>query len=354
MAGRGRAACNAQARYCLKRPLGQVFAERRSSVIKHETKVKGREIPLKATRFGYGEGLVELGKKHENVVVLGGDLTGSTAASLFKEAFPDRFYSIGIAEQNMTTIAAGLSLTGKIPFVSTYCVFSTGRAWDQLRTTVAYSELNVKVGGAHSGVSVGPDGATHQGLEDIATTRCLPNLTVSAPCDMIETRKATIAIGEMFGPSYIRFGREPMPVITTEDAPYEFGKATMFRDGTDCIIFACGYMVYRSLVAAEELEEEGLSVGVVNLHTIKPIDEEAIEECAKKAGCLVTAEEHQVQGGMGSAVAEVVVRKAPVPIEFIGILDRFGESGNPEELMDEFNLAIKDVKEAVKRVIKRK
>jgi transketolase len=322
-------------------------------VIKHEITLKGREIPLKATRFGYGEGLLELGRRHDNVIVLGGDLTGSTAVSLFQDAFPDRFYSIGIAEQNMTAIAGGLSLTGKIPFVSTYCVFSAGRAWDQLRTTVAYTPLNVKVGGAHSGVSVGPDGATHQGLEDIATTRCLPNLTVSAPCDAIETRKATIAIGERWGPAYIRFGREPVPVITQEDTPYNFGEATMFRDGTDCIIFACGYMVYRSLIAAEELEDEGLSVGVVNLHTIKPIDEDAIEECARRAGCLVTAEEHQVMGGMGSAVAEVVVRKAPVPIEFIGILDRFGESGQPEELMDEFNLGVNDIREAVKRAVSR-
>jgi transketolase len=322
-------------------------------VIKHEITLKGREIPLKATRFGYGEGLLELGRRHDNVIVLGGDLTGSTAVSLFRDAFPDRFYSIGIAEQNMTAIAGGLSLTGKIPFVSTYCVFSAGRAWDQLRTTVAYTPLNVKVGGAHSGVSVGPDGATHQGLEDIATTRCLPNLTVSAPCDAIETKKATIAIGERWGPAYIRFGREPVPVITQEDTPYSFGEATMFRDGTDCIIFACGYMVYRSLIAAEELEDEGLSVGVVNLHTIKPIDEDAIEECARRAGCLVTAEEHQVMGGMGSAVAEVVVRKAPVPIEFIGILDRFGESGQPEELMDEFNLGVNDIREAVKRAVSR-
>jgi len=323
-------------------------------VIRHEIKLKGREIPLKATRFGYGEGLVELGRRHDNVIVLGGDLTGSTAANLFKEAFPERFYSIGIAEQNISAIAGGLSLTGKIPFVSTYCVFSAGRAWDQLRTTIAYTPLNVKVGGAHSGVSVGPDGATHQGLEDIATTRCIPNLTVSAPCDAIETRKATIAIGEMDGPAYIRFGREPMPVITEENAPYNFGEATMFRDGGDCIIFACGYMVFRSLVAAEQLEEEGLSVGVVNLHTIKPVDEDAIEECARKAGCLVTAEEHQVMGGMGSAVAEVVVKKAPVPVEFIGVLDRFGESGQPEELMDEFDLGIGDIIDAVKRVVARK
>ncbi len=323
-------------------------------MIKHEISLKGREIPLKATRFGYGEGMVELGRRHDNVVVLGGDLTGSTAASLFRDAFPERFYSIGIAEQNMAAIAGGLSLTGKIPFISTYCVFSAGRAWDQLRTTIAYGELNVKVGGAHSGVSVGPDGATHQGLEDIATTRCLPNLTVSAPCDAIETKKATIAIGEAVGPAYIRFGREPMPVITAEDTPYKFGEATMFRDGTDCFIFACGYMVVRSLMAAEELEEEGLSVGVVNLHTIKPIDEGAVEECARKAGCLVTAEEHQVMGGMGSAVAEVVARKAPVPMEFIGIWDRFGESGGPEELMDEFGLGVEDVMDAVKRAVARK
>jgi transketolase len=323
-------------------------------VIRHLIEIKGRRLEVKATRFGYGEGLVELGRRNENVVVLGGDLTNSTAASLFQEAFPERFYSIGIAEQNMSAIAGGLSLTGKIPFVSTYCVFSAGRAWDQLRTTIAYTPLNVKIGGAHSGVSVGPDGATHQGLEDIATTRCLPNMTVCAPCDAIETRKATIAIGEMQGPAYMRFGREPVPVITAEETPYKLGEATMFREGTDCVVFACGYMVYRSLVAAEELEEEGLSTGVVNLHTIKPMDEDAIIECACSAGCLVTAEEHQVYGGMGSAVAEVVVRKVPVPMEFIGVLDRFGESGEPEELMDEFNLGTRDIKEAVRRAVARK
>lgn len=323
-------------------------------MIRHQITLRGRDIPLKATRFGYGEGLVELGRRHSSVVVLGGDLTSSTAASLFKDAFPERFYSIGIAEQNMAAIAGGLSLAGKIPFISTYCVFSAGRAWDQLRTTIAYGELNVKVGGAHSGVSVGPDGATHQGLEDIAITRCLPNFSVSAPCDAIETRKATVALGEMDGPAYIRFGREPMPVITAEDTPYEFGQATMFRDGTDCIIFACGYMVARSLIAAEELEDEGLSIGVVNLHTIKPIDIEAIEECARRAGCLVTAEEHQVYGGMGSAIAEVAASRVAVPMEFVGVWDRFGESGQPEELMDEFGLGVSDVIAAVRRAISRK
>jgi len=316
--------------------------------------LKNRELSLKATRFGYGEGLVELGKKNANVVVLGGDLTNSTAANLFRERFPDRFFSIGIAEQNMMTMAAGLSLTGKIPFISTYCVFSAGRAWDQLRTTVAYGNLNVKVGGAHSGVSVGPDGATHQGLEDIATTRCLPNVVVSAPCDAIEAKKSTIAIGKLSGPSYIRFGREPVPLLTTEKTPFQFGKAILFREGTDCIIVACGYMVYYSLLAAEKLEEEGLSVGVLNLHTIKPIDEEAIVECAEKVGCLVTAEEHQIMGGMGSAVAEVIARTFPVPMEFIGIQDRFGESGQPEELMEEFNLGVEDMVLAVKKAIKRK
>ncbi|MFH1423056.1 MAG: transketolase C-terminal domain-containing protein [Planctomycetota bacterium] len=319
-----------------------------------EIKLKGRDIPLKATRFGYGEGLVELGKKHDNVVVLGGDLTSSTSASLFKDAFPERFFSIGIAEQNMAGIASGLSLAGKIPFISTYCVFSAGRAWDQLRTTIAYSELNVKVGGAHSGVSVGPDGATHQGLEDVATTRCLPNLTVTVPCDAIETKKCTIALGEKKGPCYIRFGREPMPVITTEDTPFVLGEAIQFRKGTDCTIIACGYMVYRSLVAAEELESENLKIGVINLHTIKPIDKEAIIIACKESGCIVTAEEHQVMGGMGSAVAEIIVENSPVPVEMIGVLDRFGESGQPEELMDEFNLGVKDIKEAIKRVIQRK
>lgn len=323
-------------------------------MIYHRITVSDRELKSKPTRHGYGDGLVELGKRNPNVVVLGADLTSSTSADRFRDAFPERFFSFGIAEQNMEAAAGGFSIVGKIPFVSTYAVFSAGRAWDQLRTTVCYSNLNVKVGGAHGGVSVGPDGATHQALEDLAITRCIPNLTVLSPCDYYEAKKATIVAGEMEGPFYIRFGREAMPVITDENTPFEVGEATMFREGTDCTIIATGHMVHRALVAAEKLETEGLSVRVVNLHTIKPIDVDGIINCAKETGCIVTAEEHQLFGGMGSAVAEVVVQNHPVPMEMVGIRDRFGQSGPPLELMEHFGLGVSHIIDAVRNAIKRK
>ena len=313
-----------------------------------------RELERKATRYGWGEGMVELGKRNPNVVVLGADLTSSTTAHLFQKEFPDRFVSFGIAEQNMTAAAGGLAIAGKVPFVSTYAVFSSGRSWDQLRTTICYSNLNVKVGGAHGGVSVGPDGATHQGLEDLAITRCLPNLTVLSPCDYVEAKKATIAAGEHVGPCYVRFGREPMPVFTDEKTPFKIGEAIMFREGKDCTIVATGHMVHRALVAAERLEKEGLSVRVLNIHTIKPIDKDAIVQCAEETGCFVTAEEHQLHGGMSSAVAEVLVEHSPIPVEMIGIRDRFGESGDPEVLMDHFGLGIEHVMDAVRRAVARK
>jgi len=320
----------------------------------YEITLGDRELEQKPTRHGYGDGMVELGKRNPNVVVLGADLTSSTCADRFKNAFPERFFSFGIAEQNMEAAAGGLAIVGKIPFVSTYAVFSAGRAWDQLRTTVCYSKLNVKVGGAHGGVSVGPDGATHQALEDIAITRCLPNLTVISPCDYYEAKKATIAAGEMDGPVYIRFGREAMPIITDENTPFEVGEATMFRKGTDCAIIATGHMVHRALLAAEKLAEEGLSVRVVNLHTIKPIDVDGIVSCAEETGCVVTAEEHQLHGGMGSAVAEVLVQHSPVPVEMVGIRDRFGLSGPPLELMEHFGLGVTHIIDAVRKAVSRK
>jgi len=313
-----------------------------------------RELERKPTRHGYGDGMVELGKKNPNVVVLGADLTSSTSADRFQKAFPDRFFSFGIAEQNMEAAAGGLSLVGKIPFVATYAVFSSGRSWDQLRTTICYSNLNVKIGGAHGGVSVGPDGATHQALEDLALTRCVPNLVVISPCDYHEAKKATIAAGEHVGPCYIRFGREAMPIVTDESTPFKIGEAVMFREGTDCTIVATGHMVHRALVAAERLENEGLSVRVLNLNTIKPIDKDALIRCAEETGCFVTAEEHQLHGGMGSAVGEVLMEHRPIPVEMIGIRDRFGESGDPEALMDHFGLGIEHVADAVRRVVGRK
>ena len=319
-----------------------------------ENLYKKDKLKQKPTRDGYGEGLVELGKKNPNVVVLGADLTGSTRCNWFRDEFPDRFIQVGIAEQNLIGIATGLALVGKIPFASTYSVFCPGRNWDQIRISVAYNKANVKLTGAHAGVSVGPDGATHQGLEDMAITRCLPNMTVLAPCDSIETKKATLAAGKMKGPVYLRFAREATPVFTTPKTSFKIGKAEVFRKGADATIIACGPTVYEALLAAHDLEEDGLSVGVINNHTIKPIDQETIIEAAERTGAIVTAEDHQVMGGLGSAVSEVLAKNEPVPIEMIGVQDRFGESGAPEELMKEFHLLADDIKEAVKKVLRRK
>lgn len=311
-------------------------------------------VEKKATRFGYGEALVYLGEKHDNVVTLGADITSSTAVNLFRDKFPDRFYSIGIAEQNLMGVAAGLSLVGFIPFACTYGVFASGRCWDQIRTTICYTDCNVKIGGAHGGISVGPDGATHQALEEIAIMRVLPGMNLLVPCDAIETRKATIAAGEMKGPFYIRFGREPIPIVTTESTPFIFGKANVHREGKDAAIIATGAMLYESLVAAEELSKENISCKVVNIHTVKPIDIEAITKAAKETGLVVTAEEHQIYGGFGGAVAEVLVKNYPVSCEMVGIQDRFGESGEPDELMKEFKVSARDIYDAVKRGLKRK
>ncbi|MFH1392538.1 MAG: transketolase family protein [bacterium] len=291
-----------------------------------------------AQRDGYGHGLVELGKKNKDIFVLCADLTDSTRSDWFKKEFPERFIEVGIAEQNMLGIAAGLALSGKIPFVSTYSVFCPGRNWDQLRVSVAYNKANVKLTGAHAGLSVGPDGATHQGLEDIAITRCLPNLTVLSPCDYLETKKATISAGEMQGPVYLRFGREKTPVFTTENTPFEIGKANILRQGKKITIIACGPLVYEALLAAEALDAE-----VINCHTIKPIDKKTIINSAKKTGRVITLEEHQIFGGLGSTVAEVLAENYPVPIKFMGVKDRFGESGAPEELLEKFKLTHKHV-----------
>lgn len=308
----------------------------------------------KATRFGFGEGLVELGERDERIVVLGGDITSSVMTNYFKDRFPDRFYSMGIAEQNATTVAAGLALSGKIPFFASYGAFCALRNADQLRISVCYNEANVKIGGGHSGISVGPDGATHQILEDMAFLRALPHMTLVVPCDYLEARKATVAIGEMHGPAYIRFGRESVPSFTREDTPFRLGKAETFREGNDVAIIATGCMVWESLVAAEELAKEGIQARVINMHTIKPIDTEAIVKAARECGAVVTAEEHQIMGGMGSAVAQVVVKNMPVPMEFIGVADTFGGSGKPDELMAAFGLTAQDVYNGVKKVLKRR
>jgi transketolase len=324
------------------------------SDMKLNPKLFDREVEAIPTRDGYGEGVVALGEKDPNVVVLTADLSDSTRANMFGEKFPERFIECGIAEQNMMGIAAGLALSGKIPFVSSYAVFVPGRCWDQLRVSVCYSKANVKVVGAHAGISVGPDGATHQALEDIASVRCLPNIVVVVPCDSIETKKATIALGEYKGPAYFRFAREKTPVMTTKDSPFKIGKAEIFKDGTDVTIVACGPLVYQSLVAAKELVKEGILAEVINNHTIKPMDKLAIAASAKKTGAVVTVEEHQIIGGLGGAVAEVLAENYPVPIERVGMPDSFGESGSPEELLEKYGMSVKKIKEAVKNVLKKK
>ncbi len=309
----------------------------------------------KPTRHGFGTALVELGEKYENVVVLGGDITGSVMTSMFKEKFPERFFSIGIAEQNATTIAVGLALSGKIAFFSSYSAFAAFRNSDQLRLSVCYNNANVKIGGGHSGITVGPDGATHQSLEEISFLRALPNMTLIVPCDYEESRKATLAVGEMKGPAYIRFGRSAVPMFTTPETPFEIGKAQIYRDGTDVSIVACGLMVWEALVAADELEKrKGISAQVINCASIKPIDVETLTDSAMKCGAIVTAEEHQVHGGLGAAVAEVIVKNYPVPMEFVGVKDTFGGSGEPEELMVKFGLTWKEIYSSALTAIERK
>ena len=318
-------------------------------------KEKLEQVP---TRNGYGEGLILAGKENKNVVVLGADLSESTRASMFKEKFPERFIQCGIAEQNMMGVAAGLALSGKVPFVSTYAVFCPGMNWSQIRVSVIQSGANVKITGAHAGISVGPDGMSHQALEDIAITRCLPGLVVLAPCDYIETRKAALAAARYKGPVYLRFAREKTPVFTTENTPFEIGRAEIFYKSdlkkTDVSIIACGPLVHNAILAAAELEKEGIGCEVLNNHTIKPMDEKTIIESVKKTGAAVTVEEHQVMGGMGSAVAEVLAKNFPAPMEFVGVQNRFGESGESEELIEKFGMGVSDIKEAVKKVLKRK
>jgi transketolase len=312
------------------------------------------EIKSKPTRDGYGDGLVEMGAKDPRIVVLGADLTDSTRAAWFQQKYPDRFFDFGIAEQNMLNAAAGLSLVGKVPWVSTYGVFVAGRAWDQIRTTVCYSKLNVKIGGAHGGISVGPDGATHQALEDVATMRVLPNMIVIVPADYYETKKAVMWACQYVGPVYVRFGREPVPLITQPDDPFVMGKANLIHDGKDVTIINNGPVLKEAIDAVEILKGKGVSARLVNMHTVKPIDREMIAQCARETGAIVTVEEHQVQGGFGSAVAEAVVQTHPVPMRFIGIQDRFGTSGSPEELFEAFGLKARDIVAAVQDVLRSK
>lgn len=312
------------------------------------------KVEMKKTREGFGRALVDLGEQDPRIVVLVGDLSESTMVHFFAEKFPDRFIQVGIAEQNMACVAAGLAAMGKIPFFSTYGAFASCRSADQIRVTIAYTNLNVKIGGAHGGISVGPDGATHQAMEEISIIRSIPNMSIVVPCDYWETYKATIASAKHNGPVYIRFGREDVPVVTTKDTPFTFGKGEVFAEGTDLTIIACGVMVYEALRASEELGQRGISARVVDLHTPKPIDRELILRCARETGAIVTAEEHQVNGGLGGAVAEVIVQNHPVPMELVAVHDRFGQSGKPAELMDAFGLRAKDIVAAADKVLARK
>ncbi len=310
-----------------------------------------KKIPM---RDGYGEALLELCEKGENIMVLDADVAKSTRTVWIRDKYPEYFIDMGIAEQDMVGTAAGLALSGVTPFASTYCVFLSGRAFDQIRTTVCYNNLNVKLGGAHAGISVGPDGATHQSLEDIALMRALPNMTVIAPCDSEETRKATLAIAKKQGPCFVRFGREAVPVVTDKDTPFEIGKARLCREGKDVTVIACGAMVYEAQLASDELKEEGISVRVLDMHTIKPLDADAVIAAAKETGAIVTAEEHQMAGGLGSAVAECLALNFPAPLEMVAVHDSFGESGKPEELMNKYKLNKDAIIEQIKAVIARK
>ncbi|MDP3901084.1 MAG: transketolase C-terminal domain-containing protein [bacterium] len=314
----------------------------------------GRDIKKAPTRNGYGEGLLEAGRKNKDVVVLCADLTESTRSEAFAKEFPERFIEVGVAEQNMAALAAGMALAGKIPFISSYAAFSPGRNNEQIRTTIAINDVGVKIGGAHAGVSVGPDGATHQALEDMALMRVMPNMKVISPCDEVEAKKATIAAVTIPGPVYLRFARAATPVFTTDKTPFVFGRAEVFVPGRDGTIVATGPLVYEALLASRRLAKKGISVEVINCHTIKPLDEKTIVASARKTGCVVTVEEHQVAGGLGGAVAEVLARKLPVPMEFVGMQDRFGESGSPEELLAKFGLDASGIEKAVRKVLKRK
>jgi transketolase len=309
----------------------------------------------KPTKTGFAEGLLTAGEYNPEVVAIGADITISVGINLFAEKFPGRFFSFGIAEQNCIGAAAGLAQEGKIPVFSTYGVFSALRTTDQVRISVCYNNLHVIIGGAHAGVSVGPDGATHQALEDIAVMRVMPNMTVISPCDATQTKLATIAaIENCTGPVYLRYGREPMPDFTDYDQNFVVGKAQLLNTGSDLTIIATGPLVWESIQAARQLEGYGISARVMNIHTVKPIDEEAIITAAKETKAIVTAEEHQIAGGLGSAVAEVLVKNYPVPMEFIGMNDRFSESGQPGELMKKFGMDSESIIFAALRVIKRK
>ena len=308
----------------------------------------------KDTRSGFGDALLELGNTNPDVVGLCADLTGSLTMHHFQKAHPDRFFQAGIAEANMMSVAAGLALGGKIPFTGTFANFSTGRVYDQIRQSIAYSGANVKICASHAGLTLGEDGATHQILEDIGLMKMLPGMTVINPCDYNQTKQATLAIADHQGPVYLRFGRPKWPVFISEDTPFVIGKALMLNEGTDVSIFATGHMVWKAIEAGQQLAEKGISAEIINIHTIKPLDEEAVIASAKKTGCVVTAEEHQMNGGLGDSIAQLLSRTMPTPLEMVAVNDSFGESGKPEELLVKYGLNNTDIVEAAQRAIGRK
>ncbi len=312
------------------------------------------QIELKDTRSGFGAGLQQLGKTHPNVVVLCADLTGSLKMDAFKAENPDRFIQVGIAEANMMGIAAGLTIGGKIPFTGTFANFSTGRVYDQIRQSIAYSDKNVKICASHAGLTLGEDGATHQILEDIGLMKMLPNMCVINPCDYNQTKAATIAIADYKGPVYLRFGRPTVPNFTPADQKFEIGKAVMLQEGTDVTIVATGHLTWKALKAAEQLKSKGISAEVINIHTIKPLDSEAILNSVIKTKRIVTAEEHQKNGGLGDSVAQLLSQWLPTPQEFVAVNDSFGESGTPDELMIKYKLDTIDIVNAAEKVLKRK
>lgn len=324
--------------------------------LKLNPKIFDEDVEEKATRNGYGEALVELGEKNPNVVVLTADLSESTQTEGFEKKFPDRFFDCGVAEQNMAAIAAGLGVSGKIPFISSYATFSPGKNWETIRTTIIYNQSDVKIAGHHSGVVTGPDGATHQATEDIAITRAWPGITILVPCDSIEAKKATIKAAEIQGPVYLRFTRDKTPVMTTSDTPSELDKIQTFwtSDNPQAIIFATGHILYQALLAARDLEKENIHVLVANVATIKPIDERTIIDLVSKTGAVVTVEDHQIMGGLGGAIAEVLGKNKPTPMEFVGLRDTFAESGKPIELMGKYKMDKNAIIEAVGKVISKK
>lgn len=306
-------------------------------------KLFDEDVEKVSTRDGFGEGLVLAGEENPGVVALCADLTESTRMEEFKKKFPERFVEVGVAEQNLVTIASGMAAAGKIPFAASYAIFSPGRNWEQIRTTICYNNQPVKIIGSHAGISVGPDGATHQALEDIALMRVLPNMVVISPCDALEAKKATLEMAKLNKPCYLRLSREKSPIITTDKTPFKIGQGEIFKEGNAVTIIATGPMVYQSLVAARKLEGSNISVRVINIHTIKPLDKKIILQAAEETGAIVIAEEHQTAGGLGSAVAEIISQNFPVPIRMVGIQDVFGESGRPEELMEKYRLLSGDI-----------